>query len=72
MFTLDAKRAYSTRGRGDVRLSLLSTRVHEHARLAIVRLAQQRGMSVSEYLCRLLNDHLQACGAATFRDVRTR
>jgi len=43
-----------------VRRAMLSVRVHENARRTVGALAQQRGMSVSEYVCRLLNDHLNA------------
>ena len=42
-----------------VRRAMLSVRVHENARRSVSKLAQQRGMSVSEYVCRLLNDHLR-------------
>jgi len=41
-----------------VRRAQLSIRVHEKARYAIVALAASRGMSASEYVCRVLNDHL--------------
>jgi len=43
-----------------VRRSLLSVRVNEHARRAVLSLAHARGMSASEYIARLLNDHLIA------------
>lgn len=43
-----------------VRRAMLSVRVHENARRTVGTLARQRGMSVSEYVCRLLNDHLNA------------
>jgi len=41
------------------RRAMLSVRVHEAARRSFNDLAEQRGMSVSEYVCRLLNDHLR-------------
>ena len=40
------------------RRSMLSIRVHEKAKRSIRALALERGMSVSEYMARLLNDHL--------------
>jgi predicted HicB family RNase H-like nuclease len=43
-----------------VRRAMLSVRVHENARRSVKILAQERRMSVSEYVCRLLNDHLAA------------
>ena len=53
-------RPYATRLPPDlVRRAMLSVRVHESARRAVDALARQRGMSVSEYVCRLLNDHLR-------------
>jgi hypothetical protein len=42
-----------------VRRAMLSVRIHENARRSVSSLAHQRGMSVSEYVCRLLNDHLR-------------
>jgi len=41
------------------RRAMLSVRIHEAARRSFGELAEQRGMSVSEYVCRLLNDHLR-------------
>lgn len=41
------------------RRAMLSVRIHETARRSFGELADQRGMSVSEYVCRLLNDHLR-------------
>lgn len=41
------------------RRALVSIRVHEDVRLSIRKLAEERGMSVSEYVCRVLNDHLR-------------
>lgn len=40
------------------RRAMLSVRVHEDARRSFSDLAEQRGMSVSEYVCRLLDAHL--------------
>jgi len=42
-----------------VRRAMLSVRVHENAHRSVSNLAHQRGMSVSEYVCRLVNDHLR-------------
>jgi len=41
------------------RRAMLSVRIHEDARRSFSELAEQRGMSVSEYVCLLLNDHLR-------------
>ncbi len=41
------------------RRAMLSVRVHETARRSFSELAEQRGISMSEYVCRLLNDHLR-------------
>ncbi len=41
------------------RRAMLSVRVHETARESVRSLAEQRGMTASEYVCRLLNDHLR-------------
>jgi hypothetical protein len=38
---------------------MLSVRVHENARRSVNTLARERGMSTSEYVCRLVNDHLR-------------
>jgi predicted HicB family RNase H-like nuclease len=38
---------------------MLSVRIHEAARRSFGELAEQRGVSVSEYVCHLLNDHLR-------------
>ena len=37
---------------------ILSVRVNVHVRRAVISLASQRNMSASEYLARLLSDHL--------------
>ncbi len=42
------------------RRAMLSVRVHEQARRSFVNLADKQGMSVSEYVGRVLNDHLRA------------
>lgn len=39
----------------------ISSRVTEEASRLLDMLAKRRGLSRSEYLCRLLNDHLRAC-----------
>jgi hypothetical protein len=41
------------------RRAMLSVRIHEATRRSFGELADQRGMSVSEYVCQLLNDHLR-------------
>lgn len=41
------------------RRAMLSVRVHEAARRSFADLAEQRGISVSEYVCRLLDAHLR-------------
>ncbi len=41
------------------RRAMLSVRIHETARRSFGELAEQRGVSVSEYVCHLLNDHLR-------------
>lgn len=41
------------------RRAMLSVRIHEATRRSFRELAEQQGMSVSEYVCRLLNDHLR-------------
>lgn len=52
-------RAYAQRmASGQARRAMLSIRVHEGARKAVKTIATQRGMSISEYMARLLNDHL--------------
>ena len=40
------------------RRAMLCARVHVDARQAVRTLAAERGMSTSEYVARLLNDHL--------------
>ena len=53
-------RPYSTRQSSEhVRRAMLSARIHEQARQSVATLAAQRRMSVSEYVARLLNDHLR-------------
>lgn len=42
-----------------VRRAMLSIRVNERARFAIFSLAHARGMSASEYVARLLSEHLR-------------
>lgn len=41
------------------RRAMLSVRVHEAARQSVVDLAEARGMSASEYVYRVLTDHLR-------------
>ena len=41
------------------RRAMLSVRVHEAARRSFNELAEERGESVSNYVCRVLNDHLR-------------
>lgn len=58
-FRNSSRRAYARRfPRADARRAMLCARVHEGARNAVQGLAQKRGMSVSEYVARLVNDHL--------------
>lgn len=58
--SLRPKRPYAHRlPPEDCRRAQLSVRVHENARSAVFSLASRRGMSASEYVARLLNDHLQ-------------
>lgn len=53
------RRPYAKRSPPDLcRRASLSIRVHARARGTIRALACERGMSVSEYVARLLNDHL--------------
>lgn len=40
------------------RRAMLSIRVHDQVQGSVRALASERGMSVSEYMARLLNDHL--------------
>lgn len=54
-----AKRHYARRQSKEFcRRAILSVRVQEIARRTIRALASERGMSPSEYVARLLNDHL--------------
>lgn len=56
-----AKRRYAKRlPPGLVRRAMLSIRVNEYTRRVVFALAAERGMSISEYVARLLNDHLNA------------
>ena len=58
--SLRPKRPYALRLPPELcRRAQLSVRVHENARSAVFRLASRRGMSASEYVARLLNDHLR-------------
>lgn len=41
------------------RRAMLSVRIHEAARRTFGELADQQGVSVSEYVCKILNDHLR-------------
>jgi hypothetical protein len=41
------------------RRAMLSVRIHEAARRSFGELAEQRGISVSSYVCGILNDHLR-------------
>ena len=53
------KRPYACRQKAELcRLAMLSIRVHEQVRRMINALAAERGMSISEYTCRIINDHL--------------
>lgn len=57
--TQKARRPYALRLPPHLcRRSMLSLRVHDKARGTVCALAHERGMSVSEYLARLLNDHI--------------
>lgn len=58
-FRNHSRRAYAHRfPREQARRAMLCARVQEGARNAVQWLAQKRGMSVSEYVARLVNDHL--------------
>lgn len=50
------------------RRAMLSIRVHETVRQSVVDLAEEKGMSASEYVYRLLTDHLR--DVAQQRDMR--
>lgn len=53
-----SRRPYAKRQPRDLcRCASLSIRVHAQARGIVRALALERGMSVSEYVARLLNDH---------------
>lgn len=52
------KRPYSTRFK-PARDGTISSRVSDEARSLLAQVALSRGMSLSEYLCRLVNEHLQ-------------
>jgi hypothetical protein len=55
-----SSRPYAQRGYDDLgRKAMVSARVHHNAHKAVLSLAQERGMSVSEYVARVLNDHLR-------------
>jgi hypothetical protein len=58
-FFCGTKRRYAKRlPPGLVRRAMLSIRVNEHTRRVVFALAEERGMSISEYVARLLSDHL--------------
>ena len=60
-------RAYASRlPCGKARKAQLSARIHEDARAALDALAADRGMSTSEYVARLLNDHLMGTANLQF------
>lgn len=64
LFRRPPKRLYAKRLPPElVRRAMLSVRVNEHTRRDIVALAHARGMSASEYVARLLNDHLDTVRA---------
>jgi hypothetical protein len=44
---------------GHSRLEMVCSRVRRDARESIGMLAERRGMSVSEYIARLINDHIR-------------
>ena len=50
------------------RRAMLSVRVHEAARQSVVDLAEERGISASEYLHQVLTQHLR--GVVQQRDMR--
>lgn len=61
------RRAYAARlPYGRARNAQLSARIHQEARSALDALAAERGMSTSEYVARLLNDHLQGTANLQF------
>lgn len=64
MFSLNlfrrSPRPYANRlPRRLARRAMLSVRIHETARRTFGELADQQGISVSEYVCKILNDHLR-------------
>lgn len=62
-------RPYATRRPPTLaRRAMLSIRVHEAVRQSVVDLAEQKGMSASEYVYGLLTDHLS--DVAQQRDMR--
>ena len=56
------------------RRAMLCARVHIDARQAVRSLAAERGISISEYVARMLNDHLsqvaRARGKTSFKGTR--
>lgn len=53
------KRPYAKRLSPELcRRAMLSVRVQDRARTALLHLAKERGMSASEYMSLLLNEHL--------------
>lgn len=59
LFRREPPRPYARRfPSGLPRLAMLCARVHVDARQALRNLAKERGMSASEYVARMLNDHL--------------
>jgi hypothetical protein len=66
-FLKRSRRRYASRlPLGRARTAQLSARIHEDARLALNALALERGMSTSEYVARLLNDHLHGTANLQF------
>lgn len=51
---------------GRARSAQLSARIHKEAKVALDALALERGMSTSEYVARLLNDHLHGTANLQF------
>lgn len=59
LFRRNPRRYASRLPPASARRAMMSLRIHESARRSIHALAEKQGMSMSEYVCRLLNEHLR-------------
>ena len=58
-FRNEKRRLYAQRLPDDqARRAMLCARVNDRAKQTVGTLARERGMSISEYVARMLNDHL--------------